>query len=82
MKNYTNPFVEKYEIKLNITEEAKEYLIDNGTDLKHGERPLKIAVQKFIEDPIADMILENKFKYSSTLNVSYNKKEDKLDFKF
>ena len=78
----TEKALEKYDIVLNISEKAKEYLIQNGTDLKYGARPLKRAVQKYIEDEIADLILENKHILTSTLYISYNEKEDKLDFTF
>ena len=45
----------KYDIS--ITDEAKNHIIDNGYDLKFGARPLKRAIQKYIEDPLAEFIL-------------------------
>lgn len=78
----TEKALEKYDIVLNISEKAKEYLVQNGTDLKYGARPLKRAVQKYIEDEIADLILENNYIPSSILEITYNDKTDKLDFNF
>ncbi|MBN1522613.1 MAG: ATP-dependent Clp protease ATP-binding subunit [Candidatus Aureabacteria bacterium] len=47
----------KKKITLNIPKSVKEFLIEKGTDLLYGARPLKRAVQKYIEDPLAEEIL-------------------------
>ncbi len=46
-------------IAFSISEEAKHYLLDKGTDLKYGARPLRRAIQRFVEDELAEMILRS-----------------------
>lgn len=48
---------ENLEISLQLTPKFKDYLVDNGFDQKNGARPLKRAVQKYLEDPLAEYIL-------------------------
>ena len=48
----------KRKITLNLSKSAKEFLIEKGTDLLYGARPLKRAIQKYIEDPLAEEILK------------------------
>ena len=58
------------EIILDVSEEAKEFLVDKGTDLKYGARPLRRAIQKYIEDEIAEMILRGELSSSQKVHVS------------
>ena len=44
-------------IDFSISEQAKHYLLDKGTDLKYGARPLRRAIQRYVEDELAEMIL-------------------------
>ena len=53
---------EEKDIRLSITESAKEFLIEKGYDEKFGARPLRRTIQKYIEDSLADEILEGKIK--------------------
>ncbi len=46
-------------ISLHITKEAKEYLLEKGTDYKYGARPLRRAIQKYVEDILSEMILRS-----------------------
>jgi ATP-dependent Clp protease ATP-binding subunit ClpC len=68
-----------YTIKL--TEPAKEYIAERGYDEKFGARPLKRAIQKYLEDPIAEEIINSNLKQGDTLLVDYNKTEDKIQMK-
>ncbi|MBI4548944.1 MAG: ATP-dependent Clp protease ATP-binding subunit [Ignavibacteriae bacterium] len=68
------------EIKIQLTKQAREFLIDKGYDPAFGARPLKRAVQKYVEDPIAEEILRNKFGQGSVIRVKYNKKTELLKF--
>ena len=49
-------------IGLILTGEAKNYLLEKGTDLKYGARPLRRAIQRYIEDELSDMILRKRTK--------------------
>ncbi|HEY6191905.1 MAG TPA: ATP-dependent Clp protease ATP-binding subunit [Bacteroidota bacterium] len=69
------------EIKIHLTKQAKEFLVDKGFDPAFGARPLKRALQKYIEDPIAEEILRSKFGQGSIVSVKFNKKTESLRFK-
>ncbi len=60
---------EEKDIKLSVTEAAKEFLIDKGFDEKFGARPLRRTIQKYIEDSLADEILEGKIKSGYSVRV-------------
>ncbi len=68
------------EIKIHLTKQAKEFLVDKGFDPAFGARPLKRALQKYIEDPIAEELLRRKFGQGSVVNVKFNKKTESLRF--
>ena len=68
------------EIKISLTKQAREFLVDKGYDPAFGARPLKRALQKYIEDPIAEEILRNKFGQGSLIKVKLNKKTETLKF--
>ena len=63
-------------ITLNISEEAKKYLLDKGTDIKYGARPLRRAIQRYLEDELSDMILKGELLNGNTINVDFQ--DDKL----
>jgi len=60
-----------YEIVL--TENAKEYIADKGFDSNFGARPLKRAIQKYLEDPIAEEILKGELTEGDVLEIDYDK---------
>jgi len=63
-----------YEVKL--TEKAKEFIADKGFDSAFGARPLKRAIQKYLEDPIAEEILKGDIHDGDTLEIDYDKEGD------
>jgi len=63
-----------YEIAL--TENAKEYIADKGFDSNFGARPLKRAIQKYLEDPIAEEILKGELTEGDVLEIDYDKKTE------
>ncbi len=74
----TQEALDTKEIKLNLNNEAKEFIVSKGTDLKYGARPLRRAIQKLVEDEIAEMILRGDVTSSQTI---YGYMEnDKLKF--
>jgi len=62
-------------IKINLTENAKDYFIENGYDIAYGARPLKRLVSKTIETNLAKMIINNEIKYNQELTIDYINKE-------
>jgi len=57
------------EIELSISEEGKEFIIDKGYDEKYGARPLKRAVERYLEDPLAEAILRGDVKKGDPIHV-------------
>lgn len=66
------------ELTIMLSKESKEFLIDKGYDPNFGARPLRRAIQRFIEDPLAMDMLKNKFPSGSTILINLEK--DKLVF--
>jgi ATP-dependent Clp protease ATP-binding subunit ClpC len=66
----------KYSIEL--SQEAKEFVADKGYDPQFGARPLNRAIQKYIEDPLAEYILANSLEDGTKLMADLNKEEGKL----
>jgi len=67
--------------KLNVTKEAIEFLGRQGYDEAYGARPLARAIQHYVEDPVADEILNENFKEGETIEVSYDEKKEELVIK-
>jgi ATP-dependent Clp protease ATP-binding subunit ClpC len=65
---------------LELTEEAKGFLADKGYDQQFGVRPLHRAIQKYLEDPMAEEILNMNVKPGDIMVVDYDKENDKLFF--
>ena len=65
---------------LELTDEAKTFLADKGYDQQFGARPLNRAIQKYLEDPLAEEILNMNVKPGDTLQVGFNKDFDRLEF--
>jgi len=59
----------QHEAAIELTEAAKELLVDKGYDPAMGARPLRRAIQRFIEDPLADFVLGRAIKPGSTIVV-------------
>ncbi len=65
-------------IKMYVSDEAKKYLLQKGTDIKYGARPLRRAVQRYVEDELSDMLLKNELKIGQKVYIDL--KDDKLSF--
>ncbi|HEY8315409.1 MAG TPA: ATP-dependent Clp protease ATP-binding subunit, partial [Gaiellaceae bacterium] len=63
-------------VTIELTDEAKELLVDKGYDPAMGARPLRRAIQRFIEDPLADYVLGRSIEPGSTILVSRKVNED------
>ncbi|MEI7824753.1 MAG: ATP-dependent Clp protease ATP-binding subunit [Chlorobiaceae bacterium] len=67
-------------IEVQIDEKAKEFLVDKGYDQKYGARPLKRALQKYVEDPLAEEMLKGRFIEGSTIRIALDENENVLTF--
>lgn len=67
-----------FDVKLDASEEAKKLLIDHGTDVEYGARPLRRTIQKEVEDPISELILQEGLEKKKVLHM--DAKDGKLTF--
>ena len=66
------------DITLNISQDAKEYILEKGTNLKFGARPLRRAIQRYVEDEISEKILRGEVLNGQ--EISIDRKKDMLTF--
>ena len=64
---------------LTLTKGAKDFVADKGFDSKFGARPLSRAIQKYIEDPLAEEIINSNIQEGDTIKMSYKKGEPELN---
>ncbi len=67
--------------KIKVTPKAKDYIIEKGWDEQFGARPLKRAIQKYIEDQLAEEIIKSSIKENDTITVDFDAKKDELKIK-
>ena len=75
----TNKALSDKDIQFKISNDAKHYLLEKGTDSKYGARPLRRAIQRYIEDELSDMILKGELTNGDCIVISVNNNE--LNFK-
>ncbi|MBM1107809.1 ATP-dependent Clp protease ATP-binding subunit [Aurantibacter crassamenti] len=66
---------------LSLTDEAKDYIADKGFDKQYGARPLKRAIQKYIEDALAEEIVNSKLQEGDSIFMDLDKKKEELTIK-
>jgi ATP-dependent Clp protease ATP-binding subunit ClpC len=64
---------------IDLTKGAKDYIADKGFDIQFGARPLKRAIQKYLEDPIAEEVIQQHLSEGDTIKVKLAKSKDELD---
>src|SRR5213078_776654 len=67
-----------HEVTIELTDEAKDLLVEKGYDPAMGARPLRRAIQRYIEDPLADFVLGRSLEPGSTILVE-REDEDTVD---
>ena len=77
LKDTSNALKER-NISLNVSNSAKEFILAKGTNLKYGARPLRRAIQRYVEDEISEMILRTEVTDGQTLNVDMENDELKI----
>ena len=75
---HTENALKNKDMKLFVSIAAKRFILEKGTDLKYGARPLRRAIQKYIEDEIAEMLLKTEILPGQTIKVDC--KKDELKF--
>lgn len=74
----TKKALQNKNISLEVTVSAKEYLLNKGTDYKYGARPLRRAIQRYVEDVLSEMILRTELVEGENVMVDFN--NDTLTF--
>ncbi|HTI64048.1 MAG TPA: ATP-dependent Clp protease ATP-binding subunit [Gemmatimonadaceae bacterium] len=69
------------ELTLKLTDPATDFLVKHGYDEQYGARPLKRAIQKFIEDPLSEKILMGDFSRGDEIEVDVSPDGERLDFR-
>ena len=72
--------IEEMGYKLELTETAKEFVANKGYDVQFGARPLKRAIQNYIEDGVCELLLDNKLKANDTIFINKNPEKEELTF--
>jgi ATP-dependent Clp protease ATP-binding subunit ClpC len=67
--------------QVTLTDSAKDFLSDKGYDPQFGARPLNRAIQKYLEDPVAEEILKGEISEGDVIQASWDKKSEELSFK-
>ncbi len=67
--------------KISVTPKAKDFIIDKGWDEQFGARPLKRAIQKYIEDPLAEEIIKSSLKEGDVIKVDYDARKEEIKVK-
>ncbi len=67
--------------QIEVSEDAKDFIVEKGWDAQFGARPLKRAIQKYVEDPLAEEIIKTKIHESDLISVNYVKDQEELDIK-
>lgn len=68
-------------ITIEFTDEAKEFIAEKGFDPQYGARPLQRAIQKYVEDPMAESILQQNLSEGAIITVDHKKDAEELSFK-
>ncbi len=66
----------EHEISVELTDGAKDFLVNHGYDPIYGARPLKRAIQKYIEDPLADEILKGRFTKGTAIKIKMKNRNE------
>ncbi len=65
--------------QIEISDDAKDFIVDKGYDEKFGARPLKRAIQKYVEDPLAEEIIKSNLEEGDIIKIKGNKDKTDLD---
>jgi ATP-dependent Clp protease ATP-binding subunit ClpC len=63
---------------IKLSEDAKDYVLDKGYDIQYGARPLKRAIQKYLEDPMAETIIKSALVEGDTMKVGFDKENEEI----
>ena len=80
MLSQTQAILANKNIQISLSKEAKEFLLTKGTDLSYGARPLRRAIQRYVEDELSDRILRAELNDGQKVEITRNEETDQLVF--
>ena len=81
MLNDTLSSLKEKDIKMTISDSAKNYILEKGTDIKFGARPLRRAIQRYVEDELAELILKGELIDGNHIYVDCENNQLKFEIK-
>lgn len=73
--------VEDLGYQLKLSPQAKDFIVEKGWDQQFGARPLKRAIQRYVEDELAEEIIKNSFSEGDIITIGFDSKKEKLKIK-
>jgi ATP-dependent Clp protease ATP-binding subunit ClpC len=73
--------IEKLGYKIKLSDEAKDFIAEKGYDADFGARPLKRAIQKYLEDPLAEEIIGSNLVEGDNISIGFNKEKGEIVIK-
>jgi ATP-dependent Clp protease ATP-binding subunit ClpC len=73
--------IEALGFKIKLSAPARDFMAERGFDIQYGARPLKRAIQKYLEDPLAEVLIKASVNEGATINVGYSKDKEELTFR-
>ena len=73
--------IQELDYEIELSKDAKEFIANKGYDEQYGARPLKRAIQKYLEDPLAEEIIKSKLERGDVINVGFDKKKEEINIK-
>ena len=73
--------IESLGYKFSFSEEAKDFVAEKGYDKQFGARPLQRAIQKYVEDPLAEEIINSNITEGDTITLAFDKKNNEITIK-
>jgi ATP-dependent Clp protease ATP-binding subunit ClpC len=70
--------MEELNYKIKVGEDAKDFIAEKGYDSNYGARPLKRAIQKYLEDPLAEEIIKSKLSEGDSIEVGFDKEKSEI----
>lgn len=81
MLNDTSKALQDKNIKMNVSDSAKHFILEKGTNIKFGARPLRRAIQRYLEDEISEMILRSQVSNGQNIFIDLDTEKNELTFK-
>jgi ATP-dependent Clp protease ATP-binding subunit ClpC len=72
--------LEQQNLKVKLTDRAKEFIVETGFDPTAGARPLRRTIQRLVEDPLSDEMLRGTFAEGDTIRIDHKPGKDEMIF--